>query len=44
MKFVLTADIHLSGYGQDQLDDELGLPERLVSIFENFGGNDRLLL
>jgi len=32
MKFVLTADIHLSGYGQDQLDDELGLPERLVSI------------
>lgn len=32
MKYLFTADIHFSGYGQDRLDDETGLPERLASI------------
>lgn len=32
MKFVFTADIHLSKYGQDVIDKETGLPERLTSI------------
>jgi len=32
MKFLFTADIHFSGYGQDKLDDQTGLPERLSSI------------
>jgi DNA repair exonuclease SbcCD nuclease subunit len=32
MKRLFTADIHFSGYGQDRLDDETGLPERLASI------------
>ena len=32
MKYAFTADIHFSGYGQDRLDDESGLPERLASI------------
>lgn len=32
MKFAFTADIHLSRYGQDKLEDESNLPERLHSI------------
>jgi len=32
MKFAFTADIHLSRYGQDKLEDETNLPERLHSI------------
>ncbi|MGD2072142.1 MAG: metallophosphoesterase [Candidatus Thorarchaeota archaeon] len=32
MKFAFTADIHLSRYGQDKLEDTSGLPERLYSI------------
>jgi len=32
MKFGYTADIHLSRYGQDKLEDESNLPERLHSI------------
>jgi len=32
MKFLFTGDIHFSGYGQDRLDEETGLPERLSSI------------
>lgn len=32
MKFAYTADIHLSRYGQDKLEDESNLPERLHSI------------
>ena len=33
MKFALTADIHLSRYGQDKVEED-GLPERLHSIKE----------
>lgn len=32
MKFAITADIHLSRYGQDAVDETSGLPERLDSI------------
>jgi DNA repair exonuclease SbcCD nuclease subunit len=32
MKFAITADIHLSRYGQDPIDEVSGLPERLDSI------------
>jgi DNA repair exonuclease SbcCD nuclease subunit len=32
MKFAITADIHLSRYGQDPVDETSGLPERLDSI------------
>ena len=32
MKFLFTADIHLSRYGQDKVEDETNLPERLHSI------------
>jgi len=32
MKFVFTADIHLSRYSQDKLEDETNLPERLHSL------------
>lgn len=32
MKFAFTADIHLSRYGQDKIEDTSGLPERLHSI------------
>ncbi len=32
MKFVFTADIHLSRYSQDKLEDETDLPERLHSL------------
>lgn len=32
MKFAFTADIHLSRYGQDKIEDISGLPERLHSI------------
>jgi len=32
MRFGFTADIHLSRYGQDPLDEISGLPERLDSI------------
>jgi len=32
MKFAYTADIHLSRYGQDPVDETSGLPERLDSI------------
>jgi len=32
MKFVFIADIHLSRYSQDKLEDESNLPERLHSI------------
>lgn len=34
MKFVFTADIHLSKYGQDRLDPQTNLPERLHSLKE----------
>lgn len=32
MKFAFTADIHFSKYGQDKLEDETNLPERLHSL------------
>jgi DNA repair exonuclease SbcCD nuclease subunit len=32
MKFLFTADIHLSRYSQDKIEDETNLPERLHSI------------
>ena len=32
MKFVIIADIHLSRYSQDKIEDETHLPERLHSI------------
>lgn len=32
MKFIFTADLHLSGYLQDKISKESGLPERLESI------------
>jgi DNA repair exonuclease SbcCD nuclease subunit len=32
MKFAFTADIHLSRYSQDKIEDESNLPERLHSI------------
>lgn len=32
MKFAFIADIHLSRYSQDKIEDELSLPERLHSI------------
>ena len=32
MKFLFTADIHLSRYGQDKVESESNLPERLHSI------------
>lgn len=32
MKFLFTADIHLSRYAQDKIEDESNLPERLHSI------------
>jgi len=32
MKFAFTADIHLSKYGQDKIEDETNLPERLHSL------------
>lgn len=32
MKFLITADIHLSRYGQDKVEDTTNLPERLHSI------------
>jgi len=32
MKFAFTADIHLSRYGQDKVEDKTNLPERLFSI------------
>jgi DNA repair exonuclease SbcCD nuclease subunit len=32
MKFAFTADIHLSGYGQDKIEDQTNLPERLHSL------------
>ncbi len=32
MKFAFIADLHLSRYGQDKLEDETNLPERLHSI------------
>lgn len=32
MKFAFIADIHLSRYGQDKIEDETNLPERLHSI------------
>lgn len=32
MKFAFSADIHLSRYGQDKLEDESNLPERLDSL------------
>jgi DNA repair exonuclease SbcCD nuclease subunit len=32
MRFAFTADIHLSKYGQDRIEDESNLPERLHSI------------
>lgn len=35
MKFVFTADIHLSRYAQDKVDSESNLPERLHSIRES---------
>jgi DNA repair exonuclease SbcCD nuclease subunit len=34
MKFLFTADIHLSRYGQDKVESESNLPERLHSIKE----------
>jgi DNA repair exonuclease SbcCD nuclease subunit len=34
MKFAYTADIHLSKYGQDKVEEESNLPERLHSIKE----------
>ena len=34
MKFALTADVHLSRYGQDKVEDDSNLPERLHSIKE----------
>ena len=38
MKFVFTADIHLSRYGQDKIEDTTNLPERLFSIREALQG------
>jgi DNA repair exonuclease SbcCD nuclease subunit len=32
MRFVFTADIHLSRYGQDEINDHTGLPERISGI------------
>ena len=32
MKFAITADIHLSRYGQDKIEDKTNLPERLHSL------------
>jgi len=32
MKFAIIADIHLSRYSQDKIEDETHLPERLHSI------------
>ena len=32
MKFAFTADIHLSKYGQDKIEDKTNLPERLHSL------------
>ena len=32
MRFAFTADIHLSKYGQDKIEDDSNLPERLHSI------------
>jgi len=32
MRFAFTADIHLSKYGQDRIEDNSNLPERLHSI------------
>ncbi len=32
MKFAFTADIHLSRYGQDKIEDKSNLPERLHSL------------
>jgi len=32
MKFLFTADIHLSRYGQDEINDQTGLPERISGI------------
>ena len=32
MKFAFTADIHLSKYGNDKIEDETNLPERLHSL------------
>ena len=32
MKFAVIADIHLSKYGQDKIEDDTNLPERLSSI------------
>lgn len=32
MKFAFTADVHLSSYSQDRIDDDSKLPERLHSI------------
>jgi len=37
MKFAFIADIHLSRYGQDKLEDETNLPERLYSIRNALG-------
>jgi len=34
MKFLFTADIHLSRYGQDKIDGQTNLPDRLHSIKE----------
>jgi len=34
MKFLFTADIHLSRYGQDKIDPKTSLPERLNSLKE----------
>lgn len=34
MKFLFTADIHLSRYGQDKVESETNLPERLHSLKE----------
>lgn len=38
MKCAYTADIHLSRYGQDKLEDESNLPERLHSIRMSLDG------
>ena len=32
MKFAYIADIHLSKYGQDKIEDDTNLPQRLHSI------------
>jgi DNA repair exonuclease SbcCD nuclease subunit len=36
MKFIYTADLHLSSYSQDRIDSTTHLPERLSGIYTSF--------